>query len=198
MLIPISPVTILNSTGVFYQIIDYSAILGTGPATVRYQILDANMNPLITDYDTIVQSEYAAWNEALVGGSATSLPASVVANVQSAQLNNAKLGGSSTLANTDGYVLSLCTAHLNIAPLPDPVISSPSSFTAPFGQPFSFQIVASNGPTNYSVDTLPSGLALDPVAGIIAGTPLASGSYTSNISVANLTVVTQALSITVA
>ena len=101
--------------------------------------------------------------------------------------------------NTDLYAINAFAATAGVTPVPAPVISSAATLTAPLNQPITFQIVASNFPTNYGVDTLPDGLTLDPVAGIISGTPDIAGVTTSNVTASNIQgAATQALVITVA
>ena len=66
-----------------------------------------------------------------------------------------------------------------------PAITSGPSASAIYGQPFSFQITATNSPTNYSATGLPPGLDIDPVSGLITGTPNAVGQYSSTIVATN-------------
>jgi hypothetical protein len=73
----------------------------------------------------------------------------------------------------------------NVLP-PLPVISSPLSAIACIGQPFSYQIVASNSPTTLHASNLPSGLSESPGStGLISGTPTEAGSYSIGLSASN-------------
>ncbi len=56
-----------------------------------------------------------------------------------------------------------------------PMLTSASSATGAVGQPFQFQIEASNQPTGFRATDLPSWLALDPISGLLSGTPPATG-----------------------
>ena len=58
--------------------------------------------------------------------------------------------------------------------------------TVPLGQPLTFQIASSeSGPgVSYTASGLPTGVSLNPVSGLISGTPLQAGVFTSSISVA--------------
>jgi hypothetical protein len=105
---------------------------------------------------------------------------------------------------TRAQALAILTAFLaqdratQLSPPPAPVITSAATLSAPLGQPLAFQVTASNQPTGFSVDALPDGLALDPVAGTISGTPTTAGTYTANLSATNIQGSgTQALVITV-
>jgi hypothetical protein len=68
-----------------------------------------------------------------------------------------------------------------------PVITSPTSIKATVGQPFVYQITATNHPFNYNTSTLPAGLTLDATLGIISGTPTGSpGPVQVNLSAGNI------------
>jgi hypothetical protein len=67
------------------------------------------------------------------------------------------------------------TLTLQIAPVPVPVITSATTASAAVGAPFSYQIEASNTPTAYLADNLPTGLAFNSLTGTISGTPTSPG-----------------------
>ncbi len=56
-------------------------------------------------------------------------------------------------------------------------IASPPLAVASVNQPFVYQIVANNNPVSFGATNLPAGLALDPTAGRITGTPTVLGKY---------------------
>lgn len=56
--------------------------------------------------------------------------------------------------------------------MPEPVITSVGIVPIfNVGEPFTYQIVATNNPTSYSADGLPDGLSVNTVTGLISGTP---------------------------
>jgi hypothetical protein len=50
------------------------------------------------------------------------------------------------------------------------------------GQPFQYQIVANNLPTSFGATGLPPGLTVNPVTGVISGTPSQAGFFTATIT----------------
>ena len=80
-----------------------------------------------------------------------------------------------------------------------PVITSGSTAYGSEGAPFSFQVTASGSPTGYGAQNLPAGLSIDPVAGLISGTPTYAGTSVASISASNIWGVgTQNLTINIA
>lgn len=74
---------------------------------------------------------------------------------------------------------------LQFGPPAAPVITGSTSAIGAIGAPFSYQIVATNGPTSYSASPLPAGLSLNSGTGLISGIPTASGTTTVNLSATN-------------
>ena len=72
-----------------------------------------------------------------------------------------------------------------IVPKAAPVITVSASGTALVGASFTYQIAASNNPTNYDATGLPPGLAVNTGTGLISGTPMQSGSFSVTLSASN-------------
>ena len=68
-----------------------------------------------------------------------------------------------------------------------PAITSADSAGGTYGEPFSYQIVATESPTTYVATGLPSGLTLDPVTGLISGTLNAAGLHAIQLGASNPT-----------
>jgi hypothetical protein len=72
---------------------------------------------------------------------------------------------------------------LQVAP---PVITSAVSSNGTAGLFFSYQITATNSPSNFFATGLPPGLTINPITGLISGTPANSGSFSVNLIASNL------------
>ena len=66
-----------------------------------------------------------------------------------------------------------------------PGITSALSANGKQGQPFNYTITASNDPVSFSASVLPTGMSVDPVTGVISGTPMVSGAFPITISASN-------------
>jgi hypothetical protein len=79
----------------------------------------------------------------------------------------------------------LPAGHLwQVRPAP-PVITSAGASTGTVSTPYLFAVSALNSPTAFAATGLPAGLSIDPVTGIISGSPLAIGSFTVQLSATN-------------
>ncbi|UMY65509.1 YDG domain-containing protein [Flavobacterium sp. HJ-32-4] len=85
---------------------------------------------------------------------------------------------------TTALVISAADAPLNVCPSA-PVINSALTATGEVGNTFSYTITAQNNPTSFSTSTLPNGLSLDTVSGIISGTPVNAGTFNVSITATN-------------
>jgi hypothetical protein len=68
---------------------------------------------------------------------------------------------------------------------PVPVISSAGTASGTVGQPFSYQITASNSPVSYSASGLPSGVTVNASTGLVSGTPTVAGTYNATVMATN-------------
>jgi len=66
-----------------------------------------------------------------------------------------------------------------------PGITSTLSANGKQGQDFSYTITASNDPVSFSASVLPTGMSFDPVAGVISGPPMVSGTLPITIGASN-------------
>ncbi|HEX7860389.1 MAG TPA: putative Ig domain-containing protein [Verrucomicrobiae bacterium] len=85
-----------------------------------------------------------------------------------------------------GSAPDLGAAEFSPAPqnLP-PTITSSDAASAVEGQPFSFQVTASNEPISYNATGLPAGLNISTTTGLISGTPSGNGIFVATVSASN-------------
>ena len=79
-----------------------------------------------------------------------------------------------------------------------PVITSNQSAFGDTNSPFSYQILAANGPTSFTLvgGTLPVGISLNTSTGLLSGTPSQSGTFTPSFTATNSSGTSPAVTIT--
>ena len=87
----------------------------------------------------------------------------------------------SPLSNNPSVVV---TVNGTAAAVP-PVITSATTASGSVGTPLSYQIVATNSPTLYGINSLPAGVSINTATGLISGTPTAAGVGTVTITATN-------------
>ena len=120
------------------------------------------------------------------GGQITGTPTAAATSTVAVSATNAQGTGKGTLTIT------------TFTPPPQmPGITSPKTEEATVGQPFTYQITASNDPTDYFVScpsdkgtsppdsSLPAGITYDTKSGLVSGTPTKAGTYTMQVAAMN-------------
>jgi hypothetical protein len=111
---------------------------------------------------------------------------------------NASTGLISGIPETSGTFLPVISAsnlsgsgsarlRLIVAVPLKPVVISARRAKGIIGEPFTYRIRATNLPTSYGATGLPPGLSVDAGAGLISGTPTATGTYVGTMSASNAT-----------
>ncbi len=85
--------------------------------------------------------------------------------------------------NSGGTGTGVLTLTVSSAPVQAPVVSS-ANVSAQVGAIFSYQIAATNNPTNFEASDLPAGLSVNS-AGLISGTPTQIGTFTVGLVATN-------------
>ena len=86
-----------------------------------------------------------------------------------------------TISATDGSGTESASLKIRIGL---PVITSATTGSATVGTPFSYQITSTNTPATFGASGLPAGLTIDG-AGLISGTPTASGNFNVVLTATN-------------
>ena len=88
----------------------------------------------------------------------------------------------------------------NPPPTTVPVITSAASVSLPINVAASFPVTATNSPTGFAATNLPVGLTIDPVSGLISGTPSVAAVTSVSVTATNTsgTSAVQTLVVTVA
>jgi hypothetical protein len=89
------------------------------------------------------------------------------------------------IETTNAYGTATNTLTLTLAP-GAPQITSALTKNGKQGAAFTYTIKATNNPATYSAASLPSGLTLDPITGVISGIPLVNGTYLVTIGSVNV------------
>lgn len=99
-----------------------------------------------------------------------------------------------TVAATDGDVRSAPSAPASATmPTPSaPVISGPETLYGTVGLPLGHRVVAASDPHTFAARDLPVGLHIDPVTGLISGTPAAAGEARATLTARNATATAEA------
>jgi len=90
-----------------------------------------------------------------------------------------------TVAGTAGSLVSAALTVYGTGSGGPPVITSAAQASALTGVAFSFQPAATNAPVSWSATSLPPGLFIDSVSGLISGMPQQAGAFTLQLSASN-------------
>ncbi len=120
------------------------------------------------------------------GFSASSLPPGVAINGTTGLIS-----GSPTTAGPWSATITAtnpagsASEPISFTVYPTPVITSPTSVSGKQNEPFTTTITASGNPTSFGATGLPPGLSINPVSGVISGTPTSTGSFPVTVTATN-------------
>jgi Cu/Ag efflux protein CusF len=121
------------------------------------------------------------------GFAANGLPAGLSVNTATGIISGTPSASgtfTSTVSATNLGGFGIKTVTITILPQA-PVVSSAATAIGTVGSSFSYFITASNSPTGFAANGLPAGLSINTATGVINGTPIASGTFTSTVNAFN-------------
>jgi hypothetical protein len=180
------------ASGTYYDTISITD-LGTGYIQYRPVSLTVIALPVITSSTAVTTSSGASFSYQIaatnnpVSYTATGLPSGLTITSTSGLIS----GTPTVVATTDITLKAInlggtgaATLALTVLPQP-PVITSATSAIAIAGDPFAYQVTATNTPTGYSFSTLPAGLVSNTGTGLISGTATIPGSSSVVLTATN-------------
>ena len=159
--------------------------VGTGPTALLVLTVNPSaLAPVITSSPALTGTVGTAFSSTVAASNSPTsftitsgtLPAGLSLDAPSGNITGNPTQVTTTtvwIAGSNGNGLGPSLGILvTIQPAPTvPTITSNGTAAGQVGQPFSYQITATNSPTSYAATGLPTGLSLDPVAGVINGIP---------------------------
>lgn len=121
-------------------------------------------------------------------GNANAYEGSATAASHSVTLAAFRAGAGATDTGDNAADFSIATANPRnsaTGPAVTPVITSAATATITEGNPFVYQITASNSPTSFGATGLPAGLTIATTSGAITGAPVTAGTATITLSATN-------------
>jgi parallel beta-helix repeat protein len=181
--------------GTFPLEITASNALGTSsPQTVQVviQTLHAVTQPVITSATSAIGQVGIAFSHQIQAANSptyffgTSIPSGLTLNsatglITGTPISNGNFTAQIYAANSGGT----SNQTLTIAVTSTPVITSANTSNGTMGSAYSYQITATNNPTQFTATGLPTGLTINSTTGLIRGIPLQDGSFAATISAIN-------------
>lgn len=174
----------LDSAGATGAVLQQDKVLASGIAWQYWPTKDATA-PVdgfdITDISgssvgSVTSSSAAQGNELRLRIVAVTDPAAVRAGSTAYDLGGVRLSQTA---------IFLRSSQFDKFGLQSPVITSATATSGSVGEPFQFDIKATNDPTSFTASSLPAGLMLNANTGRISGTPTATANVNSTIIAAN-------------
>jgi len=166
----------------YYYSSSMSANTAAGLQIAMWELVDASISAQTAGYSFALDSSNNFGASSMISfvESNPTLPA---ANLDAVTTTNGQdyVMLSSSLPS---FPAATATQSLPFTVYAKPVVTNGAA-TVPVGQPYSYDIVATNSPTSYSATSLPTGLSVSTSTGVISGTPTKLGTYTISLGASN-------------
>jgi hypothetical protein len=179
-----------SATGTFNATITATNSKGTASASLALTV--TAVPPVITSGNSASGIAGSAFSYQITASNlpasfgASGLPSGLLVNSTSGLISGTpSAAGVSTVTLSATNSAGTSAAHLTLTVTGVPVISSPTTATGTAGTAFSYQITATNSPTNFGASGLPTGLTINSTSGLISGTPSAPGIFTVALTAMN-------------
>lgn len=179
-----------TTAGVFMVSLSATNSGGTGMITLNLTVNAAPVvaAPVITSTASVTTQVGAAFTYAITasnaptGFGASGLPGGLTVNPATGLISGTPTAPGTyavnlSAANSGGTGTTALSLTVAAAPVIAPVVNSAASATATGGQPFTYQITATNTPASFGASGLPDGLTVDSTTGLITGAPTMAGNY---------------------
>ena len=179
------------TTGIFLVTLSATNAGGTGTAQLTLTVNPPP--PVITSPSTATATVGQAFSYQITATNnptsfaATGLPANLTVDTSTGLISGAPSAAGSfsiTLSATNAGGTGMAPLTLTVSPT-TPVITSALTTNAGVGQPFSYQVTATNNPTSFDATGLPANLTVNTSTGLISGLPSAVGSFSIGLSATN-------------
>ena len=136
--------------------------------------------PFVYQFETIGATSLSVTN--LPPGLTFNLPLAAITGTTTA-VGKFQVGLSAS--NSQRSASATLTVTVQTAPAIGPIITSSNAAKGKVGQPFQFQVTTTGASSSATLGAsgLPSGLSVDPVTGLISGTPATEGSFSVTLTV---------------
>ena len=185
------------TTGSSTVTISASNLGGTGTAAIVITVVPVSTPPTITSSTTASGLEGQAFSYQITatnnptGYGATGLPAGLGVAAGTGLISGTPTAtGTSYVTIYASNAVGSGSAPLTIVvtqPAQPPQITSPASAAGTVGSAFSYQITATNRPTSYNANPMPSWLGINTATGLLTGTPTGAGTSHLTIYASNPT-----------
>jgi hypothetical protein len=184
--------TVIDDLNTFAR--DWNERRSWSPSPTLYGTPGADSAPTITSPLVVAAyTDRALSYQIAATKSPTAFNASPLPNGLSVDTNTGLISGTPsatgvfpvTLSATNGIGTGTRTLSLTVTTSPPPIILSSGIASGIVNSPLTYQIVATNSPTEYGANGLPPGMSVNTLTGLLSGTPTQTGTFDVTLTATN-------------